>query len=309
MIIDVHCHIFPKLHGEVAAGYTRGLENGYVRIGNEQIQFLPPFVEKITHTPEMLIAEMDCVGLDKAILLQGNFFGNHNDYLLEAVHRYPDRLIGAAYFDPWALDSHRSFEIILGSNCFPAVKLECSMPTGLFGIHPEASLDQPEIRWLWERLELENMVLVLDLGSVGSRSYQTNSVMSIAKDYPSLKIVIAHLGQPSLKVESDPKLWQLWEEQIDLGLLPNVWFDTASLPAYVVNEGYPYPSAIRYVRIAIDRIGPSKIMWGSDVPTFFVHTTYAQMVRQAELSVEYLPAEERDLVLGGNAAEVYQLSK
>lgn len=306
MRIDAHSHIFPELRGKIAAGNTRGLKNGIATIGEKCIQFLPPFVEKIIHTPEMLIAEMDRVGLDKVVLLQGSFFGNHNDYVRDAVRRYPDRLIGAAFIDPWEKGFHKAFEAIVGEGCFRAVKLECSEPTGFFGLHPEASLDQPEIKWLWERLEQERMVLVLDLGAVGSRSYQTNHVLTIAREYPSLKIVIAHLGQPSPKVESDPVLLRLWEEQIDLGLLPNVWFDTASLPAYVVDEGYPYPSAVRYIRKAIERIGPTKILWGSDVPTFFIHTTYAQMVKQAELCVEHLPAAERNLVLGDNAMQVFQ---
>ena len=40
-----------------------------------------------------------------------------------------------------------------------------------------------------------------------------------------LRIVIAHLGQPRPEAESAPELWKLWEEQVDLGLLDNVWFD------------------------------------------------------------------------------------
>tara|TARA_B000000460_G_C21342458_1_gene317631 strand:- start:48 stop:197 length:150 start_codon:yes stop_codon:yes gene_type:complete len=38
----------------------------------------------------------------------------------------------------------------------------------------------------------------------------------------------------------------------------NVWLDNAALPAYLSNEGYPYPGAARYIRIAIGRIGPNK---------------------------------------------------
>ena len=100
------------------------------------------------------------------------------------------------------------------------------------------------------------MVLALDLGAVASRSYQTDAV----------RIVVAHLGQPNPMVETDPRLWKIWLKQIDLGKLNNVWLDNTALPAYLSNEGYPYPSAARYIRIAIERIGPNKVMWGTDIP-------------------------------------------
>ena len=81
------------------------------------------------------------------------------------------------------------------------------------------------------------MVLALDLGAVASRSYQTDTV----------RIVVAHLGQPNPMVETDPELWEIWLKQIDLGKLNNAWLDNAALPAYLSNEGYPYPSAARYI--------------------------------------------------------------
>ena len=81
------------------------------------------------------------------------------------------------------------------------------------------------------------MVPALDLGAVASRSYQTDAV----------RIVVAHLGQPNPMVETDrPRQ------------VKNVWLDNAALPAYLSNEGYPYPGAARYIRIAIGRIGPNK---------------------------------------------------
>ena len=86
---------------------------------------------------------------------------------------------------------------------------------------------------------------VLDLGAVASRSYQTDAVHIIA--HPNLRIVVAHLGQPNPMVETDrPRQ------------VKNVWLDNAALPAYLSNEGYPYPGAARYIRIAIGRIGPNK---------------------------------------------------
>jgi predicted TIM-barrel fold metal-dependent hydrolase len=312
MIVDAHAHIFLEMRGLIAAGPTRGLGYGRIAIGDEEVQFLPPLGEKTAHTAEMLLAHMDWAGVDKAVLLQGPFYGECNGYVLEAVSRYPDRFIGAAYFDPWAPDSRQAFEAI-GASSFRAVKLECSEATGLCGLHPEARLDTPGIAWLWDELERQRLVLVLDLGAVGSRSYQTGAVRAIAEAHPDLKIVIAHLAQPTPAAEADPGLWHLWLEQIELGKLPNVWFDTASLPAYLSHEGYPFPSAERYLRLAIDRISPARVMWGSDLPGLLAYATYPQLVKLARLPVlavrpghtQFLSPHEQAMVLGGNASQVY----
>ena len=77
---------FPKSvvqRGEVlpaAPGYGR------IAVGDEETQLLPPYNEKTVFTPEMLIANMDWAGVDKAVLLQGPFYGECNSYVLEALN-------------------------------------------------------------------------------------------------------------------------------------------------------------------------------------------------------------------------------
>jgi predicted TIM-barrel fold metal-dependent hydrolase len=100
-------------------------------------------------------------------------------------------------------------------------------------------------------------------------------------------------------------LWHTWQEQIDLGQLPNVWFDNASVIAYLHEEGYPYPSAERYMRLAIERIGPTKLMWGTDIPGNLVYANYQQLVTLARLHTQFLSSREQALVLGENAIYVF----
>lgn len=305
MIVDAHAHIFPQVQGLNAAGPTRGAGYGRIAIGGQVIQLLPPFCAETVFTPEMLIAHMDWAGVDKAVLLQGPFYGECNDYALAALARYPERLMGAAYFDPWMPESRATFAATLDHSLFRAVKLECSEASGLCGIHPQARLDAAEIGWLWAELERRDLVLVLDLGAVGSRSYQTAAVRAIAERHPVLKIVIAHLGQPRPTDEADPARWQLWREQIALGCLPNVWFDMAALPAYVPNEPFPYPTEARYLRLAVEQIGPAKILWGTDLPGLLSHATYRQLLQLGQLHSAFLTPAEQAQVLGGNALQVF----
>lgn len=305
MIVDAHSHIFPQVQGSTGRGPTRGLGYGRIAVGDEEIQLLPPYNETTVFTPEMLISNMEWAGVDKAVLLQGPFYGECNSYVLDALDRYPDRLVGAAYFDPWGPDSRQEFETIIASSKFRVVKLECSEATGLCGLHPNARLDMREIVWLWDSLERRGLVLTLDLGAIGSRSYQTDAVRTIAEVHPDLRIVIAHLGQPNPSAEADAGRWSLWLDQINLGLLPNVWFDTAALPAYLPDEDFPYPTAERYLHLALERIGPSKILWGTDLPGLLRHLNYPQLVRLAELHTQSLSPNAQAMILGKNAMRVY----
>ena len=305
MLVDAHSHIFPRIHGLNAAGPTRGRGYGRALVGTEEVQATPPLGDGLAYTPEHLLANLGWAGVEKAVLLQGPFYGECNHYVRDALDQYADRLAGAAYYDPWMAGSRQAFGSIAALSGFCALKLECSVTSGLFGIHPEAQLGTPDLDWLWLELEQRDLILVLDLGGIGSRSYQTEAVRTIAGRHPRLKIVIAHLGQPNAAAEADPDLWKQWEGQIDLGLLPNVWFDCASLVAYVHEEGYPFPSVERYLRLGVERIGAHKVMWGTDQPGTLVHATYRQYVELAKLHTEFLSACEQALVLGENALHVY----
>jgi predicted TIM-barrel fold metal-dependent hydrolase len=305
MLIDVHTHIFPGVNGMNAAGPTRDAGYGRMAMGPNRIQLIPPLCEQTRHTPEMLIASLDWTGVDKAVLLQGPFYGECNDYVVAALDSYPGRLIGPAYVDPWDEQGHRMFDACIATGKFRIVKLEFSDGSGYCGFHPGARLDDAAVGWLWPELERRGLTLTLDLGEPRDHSYQTAAVRKIAQQHPDLKIVIAHLGQPRSHVERDPELWQRWLEQIDLGRMPNVWFDAAALPAYYEYEGYPYPGAGRMIRLAIDRIGPGKVMWGTDAPGLLSVATYKQLVTVGKLHLQFLSPDEQVLVLAGNALRVY----
>lgn len=307
MIVDVHAHIYPEVRGKTGAGPTQGLAYGRVTVGDKQIWALPPFCEKTVFSAEALIAQMDFAGVDKAFLLQGSFYGECNDYIMAAVRRYPSRLGAAAYFDPWEKNPRRHYDAIISRGGFKAVKLECSVSTGFCGLYPDARLDDLDLEWLWGSLEKQGLVLVLDLGEVASKSYQTEGVKSVAGKHPDLKIVIAHLAQPNPNVMAQSKLFELWKKQIDLGKMPNVWFDNAALPAYLPGEEYPFPTSFEYMKMVIDRIGPAKVMWGTDIPGLLLQASYPELLSIGRKQIAFLVPKEQEMIFGGNALEVFCL--
>ena len=304
MIVDAHAHAFAAIQGAVRDGPTRGTAHGRVAIGPCERQVLPTSRERSDFPLSALRAHLHAAGVEAAVLLQGPFYGEQNAYVAEAC-RGDTRLAGMAYLDPWDVGARRVFDAIGEAAIFRGVKLECSEPTGLLGLHPGRRLDEPALEWLGQDLERRHDVLTLDLGSPGSGSYQTDAVRTIAARHPGLRIVLCHLCQPSPALEHDRALRTTWESQAALALLGNVWLDTAALPAYFAGERFPWPGALRALHRALDLVGPRKLMWGTDIPGLLVLATYAELRQQAEEALADLAAEDRARVMGGNAHEVY----
>lgn len=306
MLIDAHAHVFPSVRGRIRGGETRSIGYGRMRVGADQVlRVLPPAAIETAFPPEALIEYMDWAGVDRTVLLQGTFYGECNTYAAGAIRRWPDRFLGSAFLDPWEKDARAMFDRAVDELGFRAVKLELSEAAGLSGIHPDLRLDDPQVAWLWDEMARRDLLLTLDLGAIGSRSYQTEAVCRIIDRHPELRIVIAHLGQPNPAAEQDPALWTRWQAQAQLACLPNVWLDTAALPAYLQDEGYPFPSARRYIRMAVDLVGPDKILWGTDVPGLLTVATYRQLVRLAYEHTDFLSPEDQAKILGLNALHVY----
>ena len=306
MIIDAHAHIMTKVHGITAAGPTRSLSWGKVRWGDETIQLLPPFNKVTTFPAETLLAHMDWVGIERAVLLQGPFYGEANAYIASAVERWHDRFIGAFAPDPLAPDARQRFKPCVEEYGLRIVKFELTETTGLTGRYPDLRIDAPQFSWIFEAAQREGLVITFDLGKIGSRAYQTEAVASIADRYPDLQIVIAHLAQPPTNERDNAELNAKWEEQILLGRRANVSFDLSALPAYSrAYDEYPYVAGQAYIGRAVQLIGARKIMWGTDVPGLLTSGSYRQLLNYVRLQCDFLSTQEKDQVLGLNALRVY----
>jgi predicted TIM-barrel fold metal-dependent hydrolase len=310
MIVDAHAHIFCGMRGSIGSGAILGMARGKIRTGDGRISnFLPPLAEEIRFSPEVLLEYMDQAGVAQAVLLQGPFYGDMNEYVLQAVQRWPKRLTGGAYLDLWSQSPREKFDQVVDQMGFRIVKLEISEATGLSGLHPGLRLDDPELNWFWKEVERREIVVVLDLGPVGGPSYQTDAVARLIETYAGSKIVIAHLAQPPMKERPDEQLDQLWQAQVCLARRPNVWLDLASLSNYAVNAGedYPYPSAREYLRRAVMLVGVEKILWGSDAPATLLNHTYPQLLRFLTEHCDFLGRSEMANILGENAIRAFSL--
>ena len=75
-IIDAHAHIVQVIAGFGSQGELRPCGNGRaVYASGQVIEMIPPQLGEVDVTPERVIALMDAHHVEKAVLLQGNYFG------------------------------------------------------------------------------------------------------------------------------------------------------------------------------------------------------------------------------------------
>jgi len=261
MIIDVHTHIFPETVRKGREAYFKG----------------EPAFELLYDSPkskmvgaEEIVSAMDEQGVDRSVV-----FGfpwkeiatcrMHNDYILDAVKRFPDRLTGLCCLDPAHPDA--------------AAEAERCLKDGLSGLGELAFYDSGFTRASLEQLtplmalcrEADLPVLIHTNEPVG-HSYPGKSPMTLRELYrlirtfPENKIVLAHWGGGLF-------FFHLMKKEVKTALA-NVYVDTAASP-------YLYDAHI--YRMALEIIGPDKVLFGSDYPLLPPNRYFAEM-RESGLS-------------------------
>ena len=298
-IIDAHAHVVQCIAGTGSQGELRPCGGGRaVYATGQEFQILPPEMGEYDAPPEALLRVMDGHGVEKAVLLQGNYFGFQNLYTYEAVRAWPDRFAGAASYDPFSLQADKIKAHLFGELGFRIVKFEVSSGSGLMANHPPLPLDgevmDREYRWAAER----GLIFVIDIGKPRSVSWQVDALCRAVRRYPEMKFVVCHLLSPQL---GDG---ELLKRSLDKLALPNVWFDLAALCLNSRPEEWPYPTARGYVRDAADIVGAERLMWGSDMPSAMTRDSYRHFIDFIALHPG-LSQEEKEQIFYGSAERVY----
>ncbi|MDD3368194.1 MAG: amidohydrolase family protein [Lachnospiraceae bacterium] len=297
-MIDTHVHIFPKLQGFHGKGELVPIGNGKGRWATgEVVNMIPSELGTDSFTMDSCHEFLQKNGVDKAVLLQGNFYGFQNEYIAEAVKKYPDMFVGAGIFDPLSPYADMIYERLTKELNYKVLKFECSSGCGLMTYHHPFALDQV-FDHVVSNCRKNGQVIALDIGSPGMASFQPEAVSRLADTYPEVKIVVCHLLAPSTKDEA------ILEQSLKVLKKNNIYFDLAALPFNVKPDVYPYPTALRYIKMAKDIVGADHLMWGTDLPSVMCYDTYTHLKDFLEQCPGF-SQEELESVYYKTALEVY----
>jgi len=273
MVIDFHTHIFPP---QIKKNRRKYIDSDpcFAILYSEKDAKLA--------TADELIDSMDKAGIDISVIANYGWTTHElcvetNDYILESIARYPDRLVGFCAVQP--------------NSCEAAItEIERCARGGIKGVgelRPDMQLfdfrDGEIMEPLIETVRKHKLILLTHAsepvghGYPGKGSITPDVLYPFITSFPDLTIVCAHWG-------GGLPFYALMPEVKEA--MRNVFFDTAASPFLYTPQVYSQ---------VIQLVGADRILFGTDYPLL------AQSRLLEEINSADLPEEARELILSGNA--------
>lgn len=281
MIIDFHTHIFPKQMRDTRENYFPG---------EAEFKLLYDSPRSKLAGADDIINAMDKNGVDISVVFgfpwrHPQHFKRHNDYIFEAVARYPSRLVGFCCMDPLSADAVSEADRCLSG--------------GLAGIGElafyQAGFDDNALAHLKPLMALcrENDAPILihtnePVGHAypGKAPVTLSQIYDLIQAFPDNQMVLAHWGGGVF-------FYHLMKKEVKTSMA-NVYFDTAASPFLYDPDVYDIANRI---------LGSEKILFGSDYPLLQPDRYFAAM---ASLD---LPLSDQQDICGKNAARILKLNQ
>jgi predicted TIM-barrel fold metal-dependent hydrolase len=276
MIIDFHTHVFPP---QIKKNRRKYIEADPC--------FALLYSQKDTRlaTADELIASMDKEGVSISVIANIGWTTHElcvetNDYILESIARYPNRLIGFGAVQPL------SYEAAIA-------EIERCVSGGIKGIgeiRPDMQLvdlgDSQVITPFMESLRKHKLILLIHASEPvgheypGKGSITPHLLYPLISTFPEVSIVCAHWGGGLPFYALMPEVKRA---------LKNVYFDTAASPFLYSPQIY---------RQVTQLVGDDRVLFGSDWPLL----SPGRLLK--EINSLNLPQETKDLILAGNAQKL-----
>ena len=279
MIIDFHTHIFPKAIRENRETYFPS-EPAF------KLLYDSPG-SKLVGAKE-IVAAMDEQGVDRSVVFgfpwkDSATFKMQNDYVMEVVTRYPERLVGLCCFDPF------------NKEAVPEAR-RC-LEGGLSGIGEiafyQSGIDDTALDMLTPLMEIcldKDLPFLIHTNEPVGHLYPGKTPNTLKQIYNLItrfsenNIVLAHWGGGIF-------FYNLLKKEVK-ERLKNVYFDTAASP---------FLYHLKIYRYAVEIAGLDKILFGSDFP-LLKPARYFKELENAGLAKTQI-----DAISGLNAAKLLKL--
>ena len=279
MIVDFHTHIFSR--------QMRDHRDEHVRLDPTFGELFSDPKAKMA-TAEELLQAMDEDEVDRAVIMSIGWTDQGlarqaNDYIIESVIRYPDRLIGFASVNPvWG-------EVV-------AKEADRCARAGLRGVgelHPDTQGFSIADRDILESLMMvvqEHKLLVSTHSSEpvghlypGKGRTRPQELWQFICNFPNVTVICSHWG-------GGLPFYSLMPE-VRSGM-DNVYFDTAASP-------FLYDA--RVFEVAVSLVGADRILLASDYPLLRTNRLISQLQSVS------LSESAKESIVGGNAAKIFGL--
>ena len=277
VIIDFHTHICPPHIREERSHYLR-LDRCFASLyGNPKAKLA---------TAEELIASMDEDGVDLSVVVNFGWSSDElcretNDYILEAVSRYPKRLVGFIMVQPKSAQAMAEIERCVAGGARGVGELRSDTQGFDMG-------DQAVMGPLVEAARKHRLILLSHVSEpvghqyFGKGAITPDIIYRFVTNFPDLPLVCAHWG-------GGLPFYALMPEVAEA--LSQTYFDTAATPFLYRDDVFKHVAEL---------VGAGKILFGSDYP-LMPQRRVINLIRALTL-----PDEVKEMILGGNAQRLLE---
>lgn len=225
-----------------------------------------PFHPRAAYTPDTsrldadplaaYLDRMQACGIDRAVLVHPEPYGDDHRLILDCLEREPDRLFGTSLFypdDPGAADK-----------LVHLVEEHPRVISTRFHAHrgKEMYLDSfadEGVRRLWKAAVYLGLVVELHVGP----NYAAQ-VRDVLDDMPDTTVLIDHLAEPHMGDAVE------YADVLDLARYDNVTMKLSGVGHFAQDDPL-YESARVFTRQVADVFGPDRLAWGSGSPSIVDH--------------------------------------
>ena len=195
--IDVHSHLIGNICGIGSEGELRPIGDGCAQYASGKIiRLIPKGYGDYTLTPEVLIDVLNKHNVSYTICLQGNYAGFQNLYTYEGMKKYPNKIIGAATYDPFFRNKEKIKSYLFDELGFKVIKMEVSNGSGLMANHHTVDLNGEIMNEVYLHALDHNLIFYIDIGRPFNNCYQVDNLRNAILKYPNMTFIVCHLTAP-----------------------------------------------------------------------------------------------------------------
>ncbi|MCO8244911.1 MULTISPECIES: amidohydrolase family protein [unclassified Haladaptatus] len=275
-MIDTHTH---------AWGYPspeRPWSNGPI------IDLVDGFDVHTAFTSERLLADMDTVGVDEAVVVGYPICDwTDNSYTVDCVAQ-SERLYGVVMVDPFADGAADTLRNAMDTERVLGFRLGAACPYDAMWESFDAS-----VTWLRDAIEeTEFWNAARETGAIVqilADETQLDQAIELVETYPELPYLFDHFAHTDPSV---PPRESAFSQFSELAEHESVAVKVSEI-VHRSEEGFPYADVHDHVRWMLDEFGRERVIWGSDYPNVSDEATYDEAVSWVE-HVEGLSDTDRE---------------
>lgn len=274
-------------------------------------QYLPPYMADLSHSSQTLVAQMDYVGIDRAILHVSPILGFLNDYMMTCVQHFPDRLIGLVSVKEWEIEINPQQQVDEVARCYAG---------GLHGLQfivnarfrqgITKSWNDEACREFWDGISALGKPVFFTIvpPCPGPQLEDYLTQLRLWRDwqqcYPHLPGVLTHgfawrMFLRNGKIDLPDDIFEAFQDtsaRLELLFhiaLGNVW-------------EYPYRELHPVIETLVGRLGSDRLMWGTDMPNVERFCNYRQTLDTFQVHCQdVLAQQDIDNILGVTAGRLF----